>query len=154
MTRKTTRMTIARAAAIAALLVSTAASAASYTGHYKNMRDPSQDSYDRLQGDLAACDAVYGGQHATPSKIYQSCMRQHGWKFLYETRDKETASDSFKANVKLKPGHYIDRDTGMDCQNFGGAVVCTPPDGTVHYYDPDQGLPCTRTGIVAICSNM
>jgi hypothetical protein len=42
----------------------------------------------------------------------------------------------------------------MDCQNFGGAAVCTPPDGTVHYFDPDQGLNCTRTGIVSICSSM
>jgi hypothetical protein len=149
-----TRITIARVTAIAALLVSTAASAASYTGHYKYLGDPSQDSYARLQNDLATCDGVYGVQHATPSKRYQSCMRQQGWKFLYETRDKDTASDGFNANVKLKPGHYIDHDSGMDCQNFGGAAVCGPPDGTVHYYDPDQGLPCTRTGIVAICSNM
>jgi hypothetical protein len=149
-----TRSTVVHVAAIAALLVSTAASAASYTGHYKNLRDPSQDSYDRLQSDLATCDGIYGVQHATPSKSYQSCMRKQGWKFLYETRDKDTASDGFNANVKLKPGHYIDHDSGMDCQNFGGAAVCGPPDGTVHYYDPDQGLPCTRTGIVSICSNM
>ncbi len=154
MIRKTTRMTIARVAMLAALLVSTAANAAGYTGHYKNIGAPSGDPYDRLQGDLAACDAVYGAQRVTPSKIYQGCMRQHGWRFLYETRDKETASDGFNAHVKLKPGHYIDRDNGMDCQNFGGAAVCAPPDGTVHYFDPEQGLPCTRTGIVAICSNM
>ena len=149
-----TRITIAHTAAIAALLISSAASAASYTGHYKYLGDPSQHSYAKLQSDLASCDAVYGVQHATPSRSYQSCMRQQGWKFLYETRDKQTASDGFNANVKLKPGHYIDRDNGMDCQNFGGAAVCTPPDGTVHYFDPDQGLPCTRTGIVSICSNM
>lgn len=39
----------------------------------------------------------------------------------------------------------------MDCQNMGGASVCTPPNGTVRYYDPDQGLNCTRSGLVAIC---
>ena len=81
-------------------------------------------------------------------------MLQNGWRFLYETRDKATASDAVGSNVKLKPGHYIDPQNGMDCQNIGGAEVCDPPDGTVHYFDPDQGLPCTRTGLVSICSNM
>jgi hypothetical protein len=148
------RMTIAHVAAIASLLVSTAAGAASYTGHYKYVGPPSQHSDDKLQADLATCDGVYGVQHATPSKSYLSCMRQQGWKFLYETRDKDTGSGATSSNVKLKPGHYIDRDSGMDCQNFGGVAVCDPPNGTVHYFDPDQGLPCTRTGIVSICSNM
>src|SRR6516165_516648 len=77
-----TRMTIAHVAAIASLLVSTAAGAASYTGHYKYVGPPSQHVDDKLQADLATCDDVYGVQHATPSKSYLSCMRQHGWKFL------------------------------------------------------------------------
>jgi hypothetical protein len=59
-----------------------------------------------------------------------------------------------RANVRLQPGHFIDHDNGMDCQNMGGAEVCVPPNGTVHYFDPDQGLNCTRTGLVSICSNL
>jgi hypothetical protein len=143
-----------RIAVLAALLFSTAASAASFTGHYRYVGSPTLYSDAKLQADLAACDRINGVQHATPSKSYQSCMRQQGWKFLYETRDKETASDAASSNVKLQAGHYIDHDNGMDCQNFGDAAVCTPPDGTVHYFDPDQGLNCTRTGIVSICSSM
>jgi hypothetical protein len=54
----------------------------------------------------------------------------------------------------VTPGHFIDHDNGMDCQNAGGAEVCDPPNGTVHYFDPDQNLPCTRTGAMSICSNM
>jgi hypothetical protein len=48
---------------------------------------------------------------------------------------------------------YIDPDTGMVCQNFGGVAVCDPPQGTVRYHDPDTGLDYQRTGIVAVCSN-
>ena len=44
--------------------------------------------------------------------------------------------------------------SGMDCENIGGASVCSPPNGMVRYYDPDQGLNCTRSGLVSVCSNM
>ncbi len=145
---------IKRVAVLTALLFSTAANAASYTGHYKYVGDPLQHSDVKLQTDLAACDGIYDVQYATPSKNYQGRMRQHGWKFLYETRDKETPSDAVRSSVKLKPGHYIDPDNGMDCQNSSGVAVCDPPNGTVNYFDVEQGLPCTRTGIVSICSNM
>lgn len=139
---------------LVALLFGTAAGAASFTGHYRYVGSPALYSDAKLQADLAACDGINGVQHATPSKGYRSCMLPQGWKFLDETRDKETASDAASSNVKLKPGHYIDHDNGMDCQNFGSAAVCTPPNGMVRYFDPDQGLNCARTGIVSICSNM
>jgi hypothetical protein len=157
------RMTIAHVAAIAALLVSTAASATTYdyTEHYDYVGKPALPdaaSDNRLQADTASCDGTVGVQHAAPSAAYRACMRQHGWAYRFVTRArvqaKPSGDPSFSANVKLKPGHYIDHDTGMDCQNFGGAAVCGPPDGTVHYYDSEQGLPCTRTGIMSICSNM
>ncbi len=146
------RMTSAHVAATAALLISMAACAC-------ELHRPLQvhgKSLGGLRREAAAraCDLRRRLRRAgrDPVKSYQDCMRQHGWKFLHETRDKDTVSGGFDSNVKRKPGHYIDHDDGMDCQNFGGAAVCTPPDGTVHYFDPEQGLPCTRTGIVSICS--
>lgn len=108
-----TRMTIGHVASIATLLFGTAASAASYTGHYRYVEKPAQHSDTKLQTDLATCDGIAGVQPATPSKDYQSCMLQNGWRFLYETRDKATASDAVGSNVKLKPGHYIDPQNGM-----------------------------------------
>jgi hypothetical protein len=158
-----TRMTIAHIAAIAALLVSTAASAATYdyTAHFDYVGKPvlPDAAIDgQLQVDTASCDSTVGVQRAAPSAAYRTCMRQHGWAYRFVTRTRVQAAPSsdpyFSANVKLKPGHYIDHDNGMDCQNFGGVAVCDPPNGTVHYYDPEQGLPCTRTGIMSICSNM
>lgn len=148
-------------ALFAALFICSAASAATYTAHYDYvgkppLNDAAQDA--QLQSDTGACDSGFGVQRATPSKQYRACMRQRGWAYRFLTRDKvEAASSSdpyFSSNAKLQPGHYIDHDSGMDCQNFGGVAVCDPPNGTVHYYDPDQGLPCTRTGIMAVCSNI
>jgi hypothetical protein len=63
------------------------------------------------------------------------------------------AKSSRSARARSNPPSYIDPDTGMSCQNFGGVAVCGPPQGTVKYYDPEQGLNCERTGLVAICSN-
>jgi hypothetical protein len=105
------------------------------------------------------------GSRATPqpatawlaTSTYRSCMLQHGWKFLSVTRVRvptPPADPNFSSNAKLKPGHFIDHDTGMDCENIGGASVCGPPSGTVRYYDPEQGLNCTRSGPVSVCSNM
>jgi hypothetical protein len=98
-----------------------------------------------------ACDPAYGQDYA--SRRFLSCMRGQGYKFVRVERAKASVDSHFSANVKLRPGHYIDHDTGMDCENVGIAAICSPPEGTVHYFDPDQGLPCTRTGIVSVCSN-
>jgi hypothetical protein len=59
----------------------------------------------------------------------------------------------FSAHVKLAPGHYIDRDTGLDCEDAGALTACQPPDGTVRYFDPAQGAACTRAGAAVLCSN-
>lgn len=59
----------------------------------------------------------------------------------------------FSAHVKLAPGHYIDRDSGLDCEDAGVLTACQPPDGTVHYFDPERGALCTRTGAAVLCSN-
>jgi hypothetical protein len=94
-----------------------------------------------------------------PSASYRSCMLQHGWKYSFMTRQaiqvtRAPADPYFSSNAKVAPGHFIDHDNGMDCQNTGGAEVCDPPNGTVHYFDPDQNLPCTRTGAMSVCSNI
>jgi hypothetical protein len=139
----------------AALVIGSAAHAANYnyTEHYlptqKILRSDAE-----FQSDLAGCDSMIGGQIAAPSAAYRGCMLQRGWRFTSLSRSKAPADPYFSSNAKVAPGHFIDHDNGMDCQNTGGAEICDPPQGTVHYYDPDQGLPCTRTGAMSICSNM
>jgi len=151
-------------AVFAALVLGSAAHAATYdyTAHYDYVRKPSlpDAAIDaQLQADTASCDSAIGVQRATPSAGYRNCMLQHGWKYSFVTRQAVQATRAsndpyFSSNAKVAPGHFIDHDNGMDCQNTGGAEVCDPPNGTVHYFDPDQNLPCTRTGAMSICSNM
>ena len=141
------------------LLACAAASAATYhyTDHWDYVRKPALGDAEfdaQLQADAATCDSMVGPARGMPTRAYRSCMLQRGWKFLTVTRvsvSDEPDDPNFSSNAKLAPGHFIDHDTGMDCQNKGGASVCTPPNGTVRYYDPDQGLNCTRSGLVAIC---
>ena len=151
---------VASLALLAAALAGDAAHAATYhyTDHWGYVGSPALSDAefdDRLQADAASCDAMVGAQHGAPTSGYRSCMRQHGWKFLSVTRQKvPTSSDpNFSSDARLKPGHFIDHDTGMDCENIGGASVCSPPNGTVRYFDPEQGLNCTRSGLVSVCSN-
>jgi len=149
---------------LAALVLSPAADAATYnyTAHFIDVHKPrlsDAQSDSQLQADAVVCDDLIGEQHAASSAAYRSCMLQHGWKYGSVTRQavkvtRAPADPYFSSNAKVAPGHFIDHDNGMDCQNTGGAEVCDPPQGTVHYYDPDQGLPCTRTGAMSICSNM
>ena len=147
---------------LAAILAGGAVHAATYhyTDHWDYIRKPAlgEAEFDaRLQTDAATCDSMIGAQHGMPTSAYRSCMLRHGWKFLSVTRLRvptDPTDPNFSSNAKLKPGHFIDHDTGMDCENIGGASVCGPPSGTVRYHDPEQGLNCTRSGLVAICSNM
>jgi hypothetical protein len=149
-------------AVFAALVVSTAANAASYnyTENYNYIRRPLIPSAQRdsqLQADTNACNNTAGAHRGMPSARYRSCMLQQGWKFSSLTRTKIPAAPAdpyFSSNAKVAPGHFIDHDNGLDCQNTGIAEVCDPPKGTVHYFDPDQNLPCTRTGAMSICTNM
>jgi len=101
-----------------------------------------------------ACDPT--GRLSYGSRIFMSCMRTKGYKFLRVEHKKSPPSDPyFSSSAKLAPGHFIDHDNGMDCQHMGWGEVCsTPTNGTVHYFNPDEGLPCTRTGAVEICSNL
>jgi hypothetical protein len=146
-------------ALLAAVFAGGAAQAATYhyTDHWDYIRRPALGAAEfdaRLQSDAATCDAEAGSQHGAPTPAYRGCMRQHGWKFLSVTRTRVPSDPNFSSDAKLKPGHFIDHDSGMDCENIGGASVCGPPNGTVRYYDPEQGLNCTRSGLVSVCSNM
>jgi hypothetical protein len=99
------------------------------------------------------CDP--SGQLSYGSKRFLGCMRRQGYKFVRIEHKKSPPADPyFSSNVKLRPGHFIDHDNGLDCKSMGWGDICDPPKGTVHYFDPDQNLPCTRTGAMAICSNM
>jgi hypothetical protein len=151
-------------AVFAALVLSSAANAATYdyTAHFDYVGKPALSDAQidsQIQVDTVACDSAVGAQYAMPSAGYRSCMLQHGWKYSSLTRQavrvtRAPADPYFSSNAKVAPGHFIDHDNGMDCQNTGGAEVCDPPNGTVHYFDPDQNLPCTRTGAMSVCSNI
>jgi hypothetical protein len=153
---------IASLALLAEVVAGGAAHAATYhyTDHWDYIRKPALGAAEfdaRLQADAATCDTMVGAQHGTPTPGYRGCMHQLGWKFLSVTRLRvptPPSNPNFSSNAKLKPGHFIDSDSGMDCENIGGASVCGPPSGTVRYYDPEQGLNCTRQGLVSVCSNM
>ena len=153
------RIAITHLVLLAGLLAGSAAKAATYhyTDHWDYVRKPALADVEfdsRLQADASACDSMVGPASGMPTRAYRSCMLQCGWKFLSVTRQRvpdEPADPNFSSNAKVAPGHYIDHDNGMDCQNMGGAAICTPPNGTVRYYDPDQGLNCTRSGLVAVC---
>jgi hypothetical protein len=77
---------IKRIAVFAALVVSSAANAATYdyTENYAYIRKPLITSAQRaaqLQEDTVTCNNAVGVQYAMPSASYRSCMLQHGWKF-------------------------------------------------------------------------
>jgi hypothetical protein len=106
-----------------------------------------------VQAATQTCDP--SDRHNYRSRQFLSCMRAKGYKLVRVEHQKSSPSDPyFSSNAKVAPGHFIDHDNGMDCQNTGFAEVCSPPNGTVHYFDPDQNLPCTRTGAMAVCSNI
>jgi hypothetical protein len=157
------QVTLRHIAIFAALVVSPVHAATyDYTEHYDDVHKPllPHAAIDgQIRADTATCDAIVGVQRATPSGSYRNCMMQHGWKYSFVTRQRirttrAPADPYFSSNVKVAPGHFIDHDSGMDCQNTGGAQVCDSPKGTVHYFDPDQNLTCTRTEMMSICTNM
>jgi len=96
----------------------------------------------------ASADHVFGDVAAL-----QTCMRFRGWVVDRYTPDATQTRVDARRRAVAGSSRYIDPDTGMSCQNYGGIAVCDPPRGTVRYYDSKHGLNCTRTGLVAICSN-
>lgn len=93
-----------------------------YTDHWEYIGQPALAAAEfdaRLQADAAICDTMVVAQDGAPTPGYRSCMRQHGSKFLSVTRlrvPRPPSDPNFSSNAKLRPGHFIDRDTGMDCE--------------------------------------
>ena len=124
------------------LLLGGALTAQADTSIYRNIsKQPRGDQ--ELQVATQYCTARIGpdrnGVRTSPQ--FKRCMLGQGWRW------RRTQV------VKKDPSHYIDPDTGMDCQSTGwGAAVCSPPSGTVRYINR-HGLNCERTGIVSVCTN-
>jgi len=146
---------IAAAAAMLTILSFSAARADTY--HFKDALRPHghERGMAAKYADGRACGASAGHRFSNvPS--FKQCMRAHGWVVDRYTPDRSrsrVAARPARVTGARSSSRYIDPDTGMSCQNFGGVAVCDPPQGTVRYFDPEQGLNCQRTGIVAICSN-
>jgi hypothetical protein len=85
-------------------------------------------------------------RYGADTEVFKSCMLTRGYRWV-STR---WVQDPPR---RAQDDTFIDPDTGMSCQNVGGASVCSPPEGTVRYQNR-HGLNCTRTGIVSVCSNM
>jgi hypothetical protein len=85
-------------------------------------------------------------RYGADTEVFNSCMLTRGYRWV-STR---WVQDPPR---RAQDDTVIDPDTGMSCQNVGGASVCSPPEGTVRYQNR-HGLNCTRTGIVSVCSNM
>ena len=113
--------TVQHIALFAALVVSSAANAATYdyTGNYAYMRKPAMTSAQRavqLQVDTETSNDATGAQYGMPSAGYRGCMLPHGWKFRSLTRTRVNAAPAdpyFSSNVKVAPGHFIDHDAPL-----------------------------------------
>jgi hypothetical protein len=88
-----------------------------------------------------------------PTQAYKDCMNAQGFRLLSSKLVKDAPAK--QAARGIPAGHFIDSDTGMLCQDSGGAAICVPPpaDMTIHYTNK-HGLNCTRTGGVSVCSNL
>jgi len=126
------------------------------TYHFKDVLRPHghERSTVTKYADGRFCGASVGHFFSNVTAI-ESCMRSRDWVVDGYTPDQPVARVAVRPARRGRTGRstYIDPDTGLSCQNFGGIAVCGPPQGTVRYYDSKHGLNCQRTGLVAICSN-
>ncbi len=138
------------AAAVCAAVLSVGAAQANDTAIFRDALKP--NGHERTKSEKFAdgqrCGAS-GPAHTIRATmpVFESCMRAKGWVLDHYTQDPKTRVGPAKS-----VSTYIDPDTGMSCQNYGGVAVCGPPQGTVHYRD-EEGLNCTRTGIVSVCTS-
>lgn len=90
---------------------------------------------------------------ASPTQAYRDCMNAQGFRWMATKLLKDPPAK--QATSGIPAGHFIDSDTGMLCQDSGGAAICVPPpaDMTIRYTNK-HGLGCTRTGAMSICSNL
>jgi len=156
-TGRTSRARIIRRTALAAIAMTALSlgTANADTYYFRDVLRPNghERSMAAKYADGRAC-GLTAGHTFSNVPAFEACMRTRGWVFDHAKVDPPAAR---VAAGRAAPGgtrsSYIDPDTGMVCENFGGVAVCGPPQGTVRYYDPEQGLNCQRTGLVAICSS-
>jgi hypothetical protein len=80
-------------------------------------------------------------------------MNAQGFRWMATKLLKDPPSK--QAAIGIPAGHFIDSDTGMLCQDSGGAAICVPPpDNMTVRYTNKHGLNCTRTGAAAVCSSL
>jgi hypothetical protein len=102
----------------------------------------------------ASCFTQTGtSPEVAPTQAYKDCMNAQGFRLLSSKLVKDPPAK--QAASGIPPGHFIDSDTGMLCQDSGGAAICVPPpDNMTVRYTNKHGLGCRRTGAVSVCSNL
>jgi hypothetical protein len=88
-----------------------------------------------------------------PTQAYKDCMNAQGFRWMATKLFKDPPAKQAASGIPA--GRFIDSDTGMLCQDSGGAAICVPPpDNMTVRYTNKHGLGCTRTGAVSVCSNL
>jgi hypothetical protein len=102
----------------------------------------------------ASCYTQTGtSPEAAPTQAYKDCMKAQGFRWTATKFVKDPPAK--RAASAIPAGHFIDSETGMLCQNSGGASICVPPpDNMTIRYTNKHGRGCTRTGAMSVCSNL
>jgi hypothetical protein len=102
----------------------------------------------------ASCFTQTGtSPEAAPTQAYKDCMNAQGFRWMATKLLKYPPAKQAASGIPA--GHFIDQDTGMLCQDSGGASICVPPpDNMTVRYTNKHGLGCTRTGAMSVCSNL
>jgi hypothetical protein len=102
----------------------------------------------------ASCFTQTGtSPEAAPTQAYKDCMNAQGFRWMATKLLKDPPAKQAVSGIPA--GHFIDSDTGMLCQDSGGASICVPPpDNMTVRYTSKHGLNCTRIGAAAVCSNL
>jgi hypothetical protein len=102
----------------------------------------------------ASCFTQTGtSPEAAPTQAYKDCMDAQGFRWMATKLLKDPPAK--QAASAIPAGHFIDSDTGMLCQDSGGAAICVPPpDNMTVRYTNKHGLNCTRTGAASVCSSL
>jgi hypothetical protein len=88
-----------------------------------------------------------------PTQAYKDCMNAQGFRWMATKLLKDPPAKQAASGIPA--GHFIDSDTGMLCQDSGGAAICVPPpDNMTVRYTNKHGLGCKRTGAVSVCSSL
>ena len=102
----------------------------------------------------ASCFTQTGtSPEAAPTQAYKDCMNAQGFRWMATKLLKDPPAKQAASGIPA--GHFIDSDTGMLCQDSGGAAICVPPpDNMTVRYTNKHGLNCTRAGAASVCSSL